>query len=96
MPLRSYHSEMLVVLLFTIIQVLVCTTVLLSSHRVVAQMQLAAPKESEASPALVIGFVGGFVHSDDLRHAEVQIAQQIQATYDSNRSRALSFLRHCG
>jgi len=59
-------------------------------------MQLAAPKESEASPALVIGFVGGFVHSDDLRHAEVQIAQQIQATYDSNRSRALSFLRHCG
>jgi hypothetical protein len=72
---------MLVVPLFTIIQVLVCTTVLLSSHRAVAQMQLAAPKESDASPALVIGFVGGFVHSDDLRHAEVQIAQQMQATY---------------
>jgi hypothetical protein len=25
--------------------------------------------------------VGGFVHRDDLRHAEVQIAQQIQSTY---------------
>lgn len=37
--------------------------------------------DSDASPALVIGFVGGFVHSDDLRHAEVQMAQQIQATY---------------
>src|SRR5712692_4415018 len=81
MPLRSYHSEMLVVVLFTIIQGLACTTVLLSSHLAVAQMQLAAPKQSDASPALVVGFVGGFVHSDDLRHAEVQIAQQIQATY---------------
>ena len=81
MPLRSYHSEMLVVVLFTIIQGLVCTTVLLSSHLAVAQMQLAGPKPSDVSPPLVIGFVGGFVHRDDLRHAEVQIAQQIQATY---------------
>jgi len=45
MPLRSYHSEMLVVVLFTIIQVLVFTTVLFSSHRAVARMQLAAPTE---------------------------------------------------
>jgi hypothetical protein len=72
---------MLVVVVFTIIQVLAGTTVLLSSHRAVAQMQLGAPKQGDASPALVVGFVGGFVHSDDLRHAEVQIAQQIQATY---------------
>src|SRR5229473_2039505 len=75
---------MLVVLLFTIIQVLAGTTVLLGSHRAAAQMQLAAPEASDASPALVVGFVGGFVHSDDLRHAEVQIAQQIQATYGNS------------
>jgi len=81
MPLRSYHSEMRVLVLFTIIPGFVCTTVLLSSHLVVAQMQLATPKQSDASPALVVGFVGGFVHSDDPRHAEVQIAQQIQTTY---------------
>ena len=81
MRLRSHHSEMLVLLLFAIIQALVCTTVLLSSHRAVAQMQLAAPTESDAPPALVIGFVGGFVHSDDRRHEEVQMAQQIRATY---------------
>jgi hypothetical protein len=70
-----------VVVLFKIIQLLACTAVLLSSYLAVAQMQLAAPTESDSSPALVIGFVGGFVHSDDLRHAEVQLAQQIQATY---------------
>ncbi len=68
-------------LFFTIIQVLVCTTVFLSPHRAVAQMQDVALRETDASPALVIGFVGGFVHSDDLRHEEVQIAQQIQSTY---------------
>lgn len=81
MPLRRFHSEMRVVLLLAIIQVLVCTTVLLSPHRAVAQMQLAAPTLSSNSPELVIGFVGGFVHSDDLRHVEVRMAQQIQATY---------------
>jgi hypothetical protein len=81
MPSRSHRSEMLVVLLFAIIQLLLFTTVLFSSNRALAQMQLAALTESDASPALVVGFVGGFVHSDDLRHAEVQMAQQIQATY---------------
>jgi hypothetical protein len=80
MPSRSRGSEILVVLLFAIIQVLSFTTVLFSSHLAVAQTQLDAPKQSDASPALVVGFVGGFVHSDDLRHAEVQLAQQIQAT----------------
>jgi hypothetical protein len=84
MPLRSYHSKVLVVVLFTIIQGLVCTTVLLGSHPAVAQMRLDAPKQSDASPALVVGFVGGFVHSDDPRHAEVQIAQQILTTYGNS------------
>lgn len=81
MPSRRHRSEILVVLLFAIIQVLLFTTVLFSSHRAVAQTQLAALSQSAASPALVVGFVGGFVHSDDRRHAEVQVAQQIEATY---------------
>jgi len=84
MPLRSYRSEMIAVLLFAIIQVLVFTAVLFNSHLAVAQMQLEAPKQSDGSPALVIGFVGGFVHSDDLRHTEVQIAQQIQGTHGND------------
>jgi len=32
----------------------------------------------------VVGFVGGFVHVNDLRHSEVQLALQLQTTY-SNR-----------
>ncbi len=80
MPSRSYDSEMLVTLVFTIIQILLCT-VLFSPHRAIGQTQVAALRETDASPELVIGFVGGFVHSDDLRHSEVQIARQIQATY---------------
>lgn len=81
MALRSYRSEMLVALLFLIIQILGGMVVLLHPPRAAAQGQLAAPKETDGSPALLIGFVGGLVHRDDRRHAEVQIAQQIQATY---------------
>jgi hypothetical protein len=32
-------------------------------------------------PAIVIGFVGGHVHHDDLRHAEVQLADKLGAKY---------------
>jgi pimeloyl-ACP methyl ester carboxylesterase len=45
-----------------------------------AQTQFAASSSSGAIPVLVIGFVGGFVHSNDLRHSEVQLAQQLRAT----------------
>ncbi len=49
------------------------------------QESLAPNSDSaDASPTLVIGFVGGFVHSDDRRHSEVQIARQIQATYGND------------
>lgn len=36
----------------------------------------AKTRESGAAPILVIGFVGGFVHSDDFRYSEPQIATQ--------------------
>jgi hypothetical protein len=32
-------------------------------------------------PTLVIGFVGGFVHKDDVRHSEVQLARRLQKTF---------------
>lgn len=32
-------------------------------------------------PASVIGFVGGFVHRNDIRHSEVQLARRLQARY---------------
>jgi hypothetical protein len=34
-----------------------------------------------SEPAIVIGFVGGFVHSDDTRHAEVQLAEKLRSGY---------------
>ena len=50
--------------------------------------QLVGPsvdKVSENSTrTVVVGFVGGFVHSQDLRHAEVQLIRELQATYGSS------------
>lgn len=40
-----------------------------------------APAASSQAPAIAIGFVGGFVHPDDARHAEVQLARRLSATY---------------
>lgn len=37
----------------------------------------------QASPAIAIGFVGGFVHPDDMRHAEVQLAHELGVLYGS-------------
>jgi hypothetical protein len=34
-----------------------------------------------SSPLIVVGFVGGFVRRDDLRHSEVQLAQKLQAAH---------------
>jgi pimeloyl-ACP methyl ester carboxylesterase len=41
-----------------------------------ATSSLASP-----APAIVIGFVGGFVHHNDLRHSEVQLAQRLRTEY---------------
>jgi len=37
--------------------------------------------DNNIRPTLVIGFVGGFVHKDDMRHSEVQLAGWLQGTY---------------
>lgn len=39
------------------------------------------PPNGPAGPAIVIGFVGGFVHRNDLRHSEVQLAQKLNSQY---------------
>jgi hypothetical protein len=45
----------------------------LSVQRGLANRNIAAP--------LVIGFVGRFVHKDDLRHSEVLLAQSLPKTF---------------
>jgi len=66
-------------LTFGIVQVLACSVVVLSPNCSVAQPEVADSTNRLAPPAVVVGFVGGFVHTDDLRHSEVQIARQIKS-----------------
>jgi pimeloyl-ACP methyl ester carboxylesterase len=40
--------------------------------------QPLVPAARASSPVIVVGFVGGFVHQDDLRHSEVQLARKLQ------------------
>ncbi|MGH9516786.1 MAG: hypothetical protein ACRD3P_14035 [Terriglobales bacterium] len=46
-----------------------------------------------ANSAIVIGFVGGFVHHNDTRHAEVQLAEKLRAEY-SDRVHVSIFENH--
>jgi hypothetical protein len=45
-----------------------------------ATAQLAAQQSASHAP-IVVGFVGGFVHHDDTRHAEVQLAEKLRSAY---------------
>ena len=54
-----------------------------------------AGASSASEPAIVIGFVGGFVHSDDTRHAEVQLAEKLRSGY-SGRAHVCIFENHRG
>jgi hypothetical protein len=40
-----------------------------------------AANRANSAPAIVIGFVGGFVHHDDTRRSEVLLAQKLRAEY---------------
>jgi hypothetical protein len=42
-----------------------------------------SPKVRAAQPAVVVGFVGGFVHHDDPVHQEVQLAAHLRQVYPS-------------
>jgi hypothetical protein len=46
-----------------------------------------------ANSAIVIGFVGGFVHHNDTRHAEVQLAEKLRTGY-SGRAHVSIFENH--
>jgi hypothetical protein len=63
------------------------TLLLLSPSYAVAEIAQPSADQCQTAlrdniePALVIGFVGGFVHTDDIRHSEVQLARWVQETY---------------
>ncbi len=47
-------------------------------------------EDRQRPPAIVVGFVGGHVHRNDVRHSEEQLIKELQATY-GNRVRAEIF-----
>ena len=52
-----------------------------AAHSADAAAQPIASSASGSAPVIVVGFVGGFVHHDDLRHSEVQLARKLQASH---------------
>lgn len=54
-----------------------------------------SPKLWAAQPAVVVGFVGGFVHHDDRVHQEVQLAAHLRQVYPSGVSVEM-FANHAG
>ena len=50
-------------------------------QRALAQADASESYFAPSRPTLVIGFTGGFIHSDDLRHSERQLAQHLEHSY---------------
>ena len=55
---------------------------ILTSYAAVPGTDLRPPLDSKPN-FVVVGFVGGFVHSDDIRHPEVQVIQRLRDEYAS-------------
>ena len=51
------------------------------AHSADSAAQPIASSANASTPVIVVGFVGGFVHHDDLRHSEVQLARKLQASH---------------
>jgi pimeloyl-ACP methyl ester carboxylesterase len=58
--------------LWSIAELLVSTAIIFIPEQMTAQT---------TPSAIVVGFVGGFVHVDDIRHGEVKMVEQLRATY---------------
>jgi hypothetical protein len=61
-----------------------CALLLLTPDKGLAQEPDSYSARSQPARTLVIGFVGGFVHDNDRRHSEVQLAQHLQAIHTDN------------
>src|SRR6266496_5295815 len=52
-----------------------------AAHSGDAAAQPIVSSANASAPVIVVGFVGGFVRHDDLRHSEVQLARKLQASH---------------
>ena len=60
---------------------LVCAVVFLTAGYGAGSGITAGPSSSVVPPTFVFAFVGGFVHRDDARHAEVRLIQRLREQY---------------
>ncbi len=64
----------------TLVLLLLARAALLQPTKASAQTSMPSSADG-ANSEIVIGFVGGFVHKNDLRHSEVQLGQRLQSSY---------------
>lgn len=76
----SLHGHGVVTCVLAGLQLCAAAAVFVCPLHAVAQAR-PSPVDAAQSPAVVIAFVGGFVHSDDARHSEIQIARALQSSY---------------
>jgi hypothetical protein len=67
--------------LASVLHVVGCILLLFSTNNLLAQDQSHRYADGEPAPTLVLGFVGGFVRSNDLRRSEVQLVRHFRAEY---------------
>jgi pimeloyl-ACP methyl ester carboxylesterase len=79
-PLPVLHLKT-VALVLAIVPVLGFSTAFFDPGRAASQTRPVVPGNSQIASILIVGFMGGFVHANDIRHSEVQIAQRLQTTY---------------
>ena len=65
----------------TYLPIIAFTALVLSGTAFPATATKPLTAGAAANSAIVIGFVGGFVHSNDTRHAEVQLAEKLRTGY---------------
>ncbi|MBZ5571488.1 MAG: hypothetical protein LAO09_06375 [Acidobacteriia bacterium] len=81
MPATSSRSRCSPVHPWAVILLLIFLSLSLKPAHSAEKTSEAIASASGSSPAIVVGFVGGFVRPDDVRHAEVQLAQKLRTTY---------------
>lgn len=84
-PMRHTPSLPRLVVLFFLLAVAKC-----------GEASLAEPRSSSDSPAIVIGFVGGYVSHDNAIHAEVALARRLSREYTRDAVHVEAFENHRG
>lgn len=82
MSLSSKSSASAEILALSV--VLIASTIAAATDSGAIQQTPSSTDYYDTAPEIVVGFVGGFIHRDDERRSEVQLAQRLRAAYGKN------------